>query len=788
VNPFAVSDLSALRRYRGVWAMILAGLALTMAGVFQERQQLAGQFSNDLAMRAADHATRIQRSLDAAVEVLESTGGFFDSSTSVERDEFKVFVHGPLASHPEIRSLMWVPRVAGGERLPYETELAGLHSDLGITEHDTYGRPVPAKMRDEYFPVFYVEPATGNEFRLGFDMGASPVMAKALYRAATTAQISISGVFELVQGSERQQGIILFRPVYQHGAPQQSIEERRRNLRGFVVTVLSVKEVFSVSLQSFRPAGLDALLLASAKPGGGQEVLHFHPSRSRTAPIPPPGREEVTTGPYQKFPIRVPGGEWSLLFRPAPAFYQEHESPQPWVILVVGLLLTTMAAFGILKRIRYTEEILNLARHDALTGLPNRLLFQDRLEQALAHADRDNSELAVLFLDLDRFKHINDSLGHALGDELLQKVAARLRSALRREDTVARMGGDEFILLLPQVEDDQAPAKLAEKLLEVVAQPYQLRGRTFYLSASIGISLYPRDGAEVDVLVANADAAMYRAKENGRNTFEFYSHDLTAAATERWQIEVELRQALEQGKLQVYYQPEVDLASGDIIGAEALARWVHPEHGDIPPSRFIPVAEDSGLIVELGEYVLLQACRQTKSWLDRGLALHMAVNVSGRQIKRGDFVATVQRVLDETGLPPECLELEVAESFIMEQAGSSIETLITLSRLGVMLSIDDFGTGNSSLTYLKRLPIDKLKIDRSFIRDLPWDEEDVAITLAVIALARSLGLRTIAEGVETLGQRDFLQQAGCGLAQGFIFGYPVPPEDFPLERVRAAKA
>ncbi|NWG86700.1 MAG: EAL domain-containing protein [Hydrogenophilaceae bacterium] len=422
-------------------------------------------------------------------------------------------------------------------------------------------------------------------------------------------------------------------------------------------------------------------------------------------------------------------------------------------------------------------ELAHLAHHDPLTDLPNRLLFLDRLHQALSHAKREQSQLALLFLDLDRFKHINDSLGHLVGDELIQEVAKRLNDTLRQDDTRARMGGDEFILMLENLRNEQDAAHLADKLLQVLAEPYRVRGHELYVTASIGISLYPRDADTPEALVSNADAAMYRAKAAGRNVYSFYTQALTLEAMERVRLESDLRGALERGELVLHYQPQVDLRTGQIIGAEALMRWQHKERGLLMPNRFIPIAEDTGLIIELGEWALRQACGQARQWLDQGALLEsIAVNVAGPQIQRSDFVATVRRILEETKLPPDRLELEVTENLIMDQAESTVGVLKQLSDLGVYLSIDDFGTGYSSLAYLKRLPIDRLKIDRSFVRDLPMDEEDAAITRAVIALADSLGLRTIAEGVETEAQVALLQKLGCQQAQGFFYGKPQEPE------------
>ncbi|MBU0594955.1 MAG: EAL domain-containing protein [Gammaproteobacteria bacterium] len=425
------------------------------------------------------------------------------------------------------------------------------------------------------------------------------------------------------------------------------------------------------------------------------------------------------------------------------------------------------------------EQLAYQAYHDPLTGLPNRLLFNDRLTHALTRAERDGGQVAVLFLDLDRFKHVNDSLGHPAGDALLRAVAQRLSQSGRKEDTVSRIGGDEFIMLMEELRDPQDAAHLADKLLRVLAEPHVIQGHDLYVSSSIGISLYPRDGGSAEVLVRNADTAMYQAKSAGRKTYSFYTQDLTVKATERLQIESDLRRALEQRELTVYYQPQVDLEKGRFIGAEALVRWNHPVLGFLPPDRFIPVAEDTGLIIELGEQVLREACLQARRWLEAGIELEtVGVNVAGPQLQRSDFVSTVRRVLAETGLPAKHLDLEVTETFIMEHADVTFDQLHELRALGVTLSIDDFGTGYSSLAYLKRLPIDRLKLDRAFIKDLPDDEEDAAITRAVVALSGSLGLRLVVEGVETAEQMAFLKNMGCREIQGYYFGRPVPAADF----------
>lgn len=437
---------------------------------------------------------------------------------------------------------------------------------------------------------------------------------------------------------------------------------------------------------------------------------------------------------------------------------------------------------------RTAEHIHHLAYYDALTDLPNRQLFTERCEDTLERVRRSGQSLAVLFLDLDRFKHVNDSLGHPVGDELLRIVALRLKEALRHGDTIARLGGDEFIILLENSKSHQDVECVAFKILAVLTQPFMVHGHKLDIGTSIGISCYPDDGEDATTLIKHADLAMYQAKEQGRGNFRFYETHLTARAKERLFLERELREALNREELMVYYQPQYALAEDRLIGAEALLRWRHGEQGMIPPDRFIPISEDSGLIVAIGEWVLQSACRQTKKWLDAGLDFRrMAVNLSGVQMERGDILATVKRILAETGLPAEHLELEITETYIMQQTQRNIRVMEELRALGVALAIDDFGTGQSSLGYLKRLPVDKLKIDRSFVLDIPQDSNDMAITRAILALGHSLHLTVLAEGVETLEQLAFLKELNCDEVQGYYYSRPVDAESFELLAFNRAK-
>ena len=424
-------------------------------------------------------------------------------------------------------------------------------------------------------------------------------------------------------------------------------------------------------------------------------------------------------------------------------------------------------------------QLQHVATHDALTGLPNRLLLADRLNQAIAQAQRHQNRCAVFVVDLDRFKAINDSLGHFAGDAMLKEVARRLAAALRKADTLARMGGDEFVLILNEISNPEHLEAIAAKVLAHIAQPMKLSELELHASASIGISIYPADGKDAETLLQHADAAMYHAKKSGRNAHRFFTPEMSAFARERLELENGLRRALVQHELILHYQPKVDVRTGSIDSAEALIRWQHPTHGLMAPTDFIPLAEETGVIIPIGEWVLNEACRQAQSWRASGLRpLRVAVNLSAQQFRQKKLVDVVATALRAACLEPRYLELELTESTVMHDAEQSIEILRELSTLGVRISVDDFGTGYSSLSYLRRLPLDKLKIDRTFIRELATSRDDAAIVKAIVSLAHNLRIKVIAEGVETPDQLVYLRELGCDQYQGYHYSAPVPNDAF----------
>jgi diguanylate cyclase (GGDEF)-like protein len=422
-------------------------------------------------------------------------------------------------------------------------------------------------------------------------------------------------------------------------------------------------------------------------------------------------------------------------------------------------------------------EMSHLAQHDALTDLPNRVLFNDRLTQAIALAERQGKQLAVMFVDLDHFKKINDSLGHDVGDKLLQSVADRLIACVRRSDTVSRLGGDEFVVLLAQVGHAEDAAYSARKILRALAVPHAIDNRSLDINVSIGVSTYPNDGQDAEGLINRADDAMYEAKEQGRNNYQFFRNEMHAQLAERQSLEADLRCALGRNEFLLHYQPKLGLQTGEITGVEALIRWLHPQRGIIYPAQFVPIAEECGLIVPIGQWVLLEACKQAQAWRDSGLGVvPVSVNVSASEFGAKDFLSGVRAVLIATGVEPEHLELELTESVLMRDAEAAVVTLVKLKAMGVQLAIDDFGTGYSSFTYLRRFPSDALKLHQSFVQEITADPADAAIVSAMINLGRSLKQRVIAEGVETRAQLKFLQQHGCGEGQGFYFSPPVVAE------------
>jgi diguanylate cyclase (GGDEF)-like protein/PAS domain S-box-containing protein len=462
--------------------------------------------------------------------------------------------------------------------------------------------------------------------------------------------------------------------------------------------------------------------------------------------------------------------------------YLHRDGHAVWISITVSALLDAAGdrryitvVEDISRRKGAEEKLLRLANHDALTGLPNRLLLEDRLGHAIAHAHRTGTLVAVMFVDLDRFKNVNDSLGHDAGDEVIVEIGRRIARNLRETDTAARQGGDEFVVVLGDLAHQDDACTVARKILDTLCQPMLLRGQEIFPTGSIGIGLYPRDGTDAQSLLKNADTAMYRAKNDGGNTYQFYADGMGMHALDSLRLEGALRRALERDEFLLYYQPQVDIATGAIVGVEALLRW-KPRIGPmVPPGDFIPIAEQTGLIVPIGDWVLATACAQQKAWREAGLPpLVVSVNLSARQFQHQDLVELVARLVRDTGCDPSCLALEITETAVMEKPQAAVAIFRQLKEMGVQLAIDDFGTGYSSLAYLKRFPIDSQKLDRSFVNDITRDADDAAIVHSLIALAHSMKLKVVAEGVEDARQLQFLREHGCDQMQGYYVSRPVP--------------
>lgn len=895
------------------------------------------KINTDFQQRAAIRIAAVGQGLAKAEEALRTLNLLFETSDDVRRDEFAMLARRLLGPTPYIQSASFERIISSAQRAEYENTMRQQFPGFAI-ERWHNGVRSPVGIQDSYRVIDYIEPALRNKGALGLDTSAVAVLTDAVQRAQDIGQPSATGLLQLPEDKSAQDGVIIFMPIYRHGASLENIAARRTAIAGFTTVAFKPGELVRQTLAAAKM--LDHADLAidvyMGEQGTAQQPVFRH---SGTAPgiasLVPAGLSPYSAVQEVSRQFDIAGKPWHIVVSSPPDTFLVNRLGS-LLTLIAGMLATLSAAttlqilasrarrierlvdertdelqqsnelliqelaarkavqqalllrdqaieasanaiiiasaiapeypityvnpaferitgyqahevigkscrflrgddhtqtgleeiraalreqregravvrnyrkdgslfwndlylspvkdangdvthfvaaqYDITEMKRYQSELEIQASRDTLTGLANRYLLNDRLKKAIAHAARYHNSIWVLVFDLDRFKFINDTLGQDAGDAVLKAVANRLKFTAREIDTVARLGADEFVLVLPQQSDSDISTDIVQRIMNAVSAYIMIDEQELHLTSSVGIAVYPADGDDAESLLTHAGIAMYRAKESGRNNFQFYRPAMNERAFDRLRIEGELHSALERGEFLLHYQPQVDLDSGNIVGMEALIRWLHPTLGMVSPLNFIGVAEDTGLIVPIGAWVIRTACLQNKAWEDAGLGkLRVAVNLSARQFAQKDLVAMIADVLRETGLDANCLELELTESLIMTDVQQAILTLQQLKELGVLLSVDDFGTGYSSLSYLKRFPIDTLKIDQAFVRDITSDADDAAIVNAIISLAHNLRLTVIAEGVETEEQLHYLRRQDCDEIQGYYFSRPVPCDAF----------
>jgi diguanylate cyclase (GGDEF)-like protein len=749
---------------RGIpWLLLIVGCTLSVVASTYVASTSGAQRRSRFMSDAEKMSSEIQLRLSSSVDVVRATAAILTANTEINAVEFRDFVKALRlpSQYPGMKGIGFARVVLGPTLASY----------LKLTTLD--GNPLrlrPAGVRPLYIPVEVLEPAIGSNGNVvGLDLATDTTAFAAIERARDTGQLVVSDNVALTSESASDSAAtrLLLLPIYHREAPIQTVLQRRRALVGFVLSTIALDEL------------MDAVHTANPS-------VHFALYEGRD-PAPTALRYSsgtgATAGVFQAVESVMVGGQpWLVVFKQTNSEFDAMAQSARSTLgggLVLSLLLfgfTRLQARAWAINARHQSDLQQMALHDGLTGLANRALLEDHLPQAIAAAERRQRRLAVLFLDLDGFKDINDSLGHAAGDELLRSVASRLQSCVRKSDTVSRHGGDEFVVLLTDIDRVDHAADRAQEIINAIGVPHRLGAHTVETSVSVGVSIYPDDGRQPTALLQAADAAMYQAKERGRNLCQFCTPEMNARAAARERIESGLRRAISAGELELHYQPTIALETGMITGLEALVRWRDPVRGLLAPTEFVPIAEETGLIVQVGRWALRQACRQAQAWSDEGLPVTVAVNVSAVELRAKGFLDHARAILRETGLDPHRLELELTESVLMQRAPSTVDVLQSLRDLGVTIAIDDFGTGYSSVSYLRQFPIDVLKVDQSFVRDIPVSPDAPPIVSAMISMGQSLGHRVIAEGIETPEQHAFLLARQCGEGQGFYFSRPLPPD------------
>ena len=765
----------ALRRWVP-YTLLLAGCLLSAAASFYvwstEQIRLRTQFVSD----AARARYQIRAALETQFDVVRTGAALLSARTEMNFSEFRAFVLrlSLQSRYPGMLGIGFAQRVRGPDLSSF---MRHVRLD-GLSRAEVW----PSGPRAEYYPVVLLEPTDPrSRATIGFDLGSDETLEPLLALARDSGEPVATGRLRFDQplADGMQPSFVLIVPSYASDAHLETIADRRNALVGFVFSPFSAVPFFEHAL----PAGdtLAITVYGDAVPEDAtrlhEELLNATPRYVERRPVRVAGRDwliEVRAG--RDWLIEVRGSRARI----GPVYPFDAGTFIGGVALSLMLFLITAAQVRAWRMaIRHESELRDLAQHDALTGLPNRGLFGEHLTKAIALARRRGHHVAVLFLDLDRFKHINDSLGHAVGDLLLKSVAGRLTASVRESDTVSRHGGDEFVALLSGIEHADRGASRVQHVIDVVTAPHDVAGHHLQTTVSVGISMFPGDGEDAETLIRTADTAMYQAKERGRNTYQFYMPEMNARVTQRRWIETGLRRAVPREEFVLHYQPKIALDTGGITGGEALIRWVSPDRGIVSPTTFVPIAEDCGLIVPIGRWVLREACRQARVWIEEGRPVAVAVNISAIEFRDRSFLDHVRSILEETRLDPQFLELELTESVLMQNAESSVSMLYDLKDLGVKIALDDFGTGYSSLSYLRQFPIDVLKVDQSFVHEIAGPpHHGSSIVSAIISMGRSLHHRVIAEGIETREQVVFLQAQQCGEGQGFYFSRPLEASAF----------
>lgn len=781
-------DLAALANNwpvsRHAWPMIAAGcLGLIVAAaswyavsIWEERLARA-----EFTAVANEYATALQNGLNDYLDHIVAVRAFYDASREVDPEEFQSFTRHILQDYADIMRLVWAPRVTREERPAFEREA----EKLGLTGYrirtwSLGANPDVSPPRDEYFPILYSTVASQRTASFGLDINSEPVRGEAIRLARerdalTTAQAVT--IRNPIKG--QREGIIAVIPVYRHGTPRDSVEDRLDNTLGVLAAAIPIAVAFDAILDGVNlPQTVDLHVYGSSKNAEGPVYVRGASASSDRSIAKP--EKEFLNQPQWSTILKAGNASWRLIATPSQQsrskYYRAWLVSLAVVLLFSAILAYMWASFRHARRLEeVNEKILELAETDLLTNLANRRAFMKRLTMAIAAAWRGGSPFAVLYLDIDNFKDVNDTLGHGMGDLLLKEVVHRLNHAVRAEDFLARFGGDEFAIFMDNVTEPAQAGALAARIGGVLTAPFSLKGHKIRVTSSIGIALYAPDVTGPEEMLMQADLALYRAKDDGRNCYRFHSRELDSEVHERVQTAEELRIALDHNELELYYQPQVELATGRIVGLEALIRWNHKTRGLLTPGAFIAIAEKTGTILPLGQWVFDEACRQFKRWRDEGIApLILSVNVSGVQFRGAcELEREVESSLTRWQIPPDDLELELTESVLMQATQRHHTTLEKLRRLGIKIAIDDFGTGYSSLKYLTTYSVNRLKLAPEFVFRVTVDYRNAAVVKAAIRLAGELGLDVIAEGVETDAQMRFLLGAGCERGQGYYFSPPV---------------